>query len=144
VHSKFDNLDLFDLISERHIQLCKIAEQAWNNSSEIPISNSEWSVISKIYNKLPTVSHIAKHGNISRQAVHKIIKSLKEKSLVEVNKSINNKKEKCLQLTALGERCYIKNISLKAAMEEKIEDKIGKTQFEMLKKILKSDWGLDG
>ncbi len=142
MHSELHNLDLFDLISERHIRLRKISEKAWNDSSEINISNSEWSIISKIYKNHPTISYIAKHGDISRQAVHKFIKGLEAKGLVEVTKSINNKKEKCLQLTALGEECYEKNMSLKAAIEEKIADKIGKPQLEMLKKILKSDWGL--
>jgi DNA-binding MarR family transcriptional regulator len=137
------NLDLIDLISERHVQLRSITEKLWNNNSKIYISNSEWFIIARIYEKIqPTISYVSKHVDISRQATHKFIKQLEEKGLVKIKNVENNKKEKCIQLTSLGEECYEKNETLKATLEEKIAAKIGAEQLSFLKEILKLDWEL--
>jgi DNA-binding MarR family transcriptional regulator len=137
------NLDLIDLISERHVQLRSITEKMWNNKSEIYISNSEWFIMARIYEKKqPTIAYVSKNVDISRQATHKFLKLLKEKGLVEIKNVENNKKEKCIQLTPLGEECFEKNESLKATLEEKITNKIGVEQLSFLKEILKADWGL--
>lgn len=136
------NSDLIDLISERHGQLRGIAEKLWNDSSEISISNSEWYIMSRIYKNQPTIAYVSKNVDISRQATHKFIKSLKSKGLVEVMNVENNNKEKCIHLTPLGEECFEKNEALKATLEKKISDEIGEKQVVFLKEILKTDWGL--
>jgi DNA-binding MarR family transcriptional regulator len=142
LNSELQNLDLVDLLSERHLLLRKISEKAWNDSSDIYISNSEWFIMARVYKKQPTISYVTKHVDISRQAVHKFIKSLKSKGLVEVKNAEHNKKDKCIKLTALGDECYEKNNALKKTLEKKIADQIGADQFAILKDILKSDWGL--
>ena len=136
------NLDLIDLLSEHHILLRRISEKLWNDSSDIYISNSEWFIIARIYQKQPTISNVSKQVDISRQATHKLIKSLESKGLVVVKNVENNKKDKCIRLTALGEECYEKNESLKATIEKKIANHIGTEQLILLKDILKADWGL--
>ena len=143
LETKKQNLDLIDLISERHVQLRSITEKLWNDNNDIYISNSEWFIIARIYEKKqPTISYVSKRVDISRQATHKLIKQLKEKGLVEIKNVENNKKEKCIQLTQLGEECYEKNATLKATLEEKITGEIGMEQISFLKEILKADWGL--
>ncbi|MDF2672477.1 MAG: MarR family transcriptional regulator [Clostridiales bacterium] len=143
LNSELQSLDLIDLISERHILLRAITEKAWNDSSDIYISNSEWYIMARIYKKHPTISYVTKHVDISRQAIHKFVKNLEAKELIQITNSETNHKDKCLQLTALGEECYEKNISLKAVLEQKIADKIGVEQLRMLNDVLKSDWGLE-
>ncbi|HEY2420002.1 MAG TPA: winged helix DNA-binding protein [Neobacillus sp.] len=141
--SKIQNLDLIDLISERHVKLRSITEKLWNDNSDIYISNSEWFILARIYEKKqPTISYVSKHVDISRQATHKFMKQLAAKGLVEIKNVENNKKEKCIQLTSLGEECYEKNESLKAKLVEKIADQIGAEQLSFLKEIFKSDWRL--
>ncbi len=140
--SILENLDFFDLLSERHIQLRSIIEKRWNDSSDISISNSEWFILSKIYQKQPTISYVSKQVNISRQATHKFIKNLEAKGLLKIKNLENNKKDKCVQLTELGEKCYKEYIGLKANLENKIIEKIGYEQFRLLKAIMESDWGL--
>ena len=140
--TELQNLDLIDVLSERHIQLRSITEKLWNDTSDIYISNSEWFIMARIYKKQPTISYVSKHVDISRQATHKFIKSLESKGLVKISNLENNKKDKCIQLTKLGEECYEKNESLKAGLEKKIANKIGLEKLEVLKEILKSDWGL--
>jgi DNA-binding MarR family transcriptional regulator len=143
LETKMQNLDLIDLISERHVQLRRITEKLWNDNSEIYISNSEWFIMARIYEKKqPTISYVTKQVDISRQATHKFLKLLQAKGLVEIKNVENNKKEKCIQLTQLGQECYEKNQSLKAALEEKIIGKIGVEQLSFLREILKADWGV--
>ena len=139
-NSELQNLDLIDLLSERHSLVRRIAEKDWNNQSEIYISNSEWYIMARIYKKQPTISYVTKNVEISRQAIHKFIKNLSEKGLVEIKNVENNKKEKCIRLTALGEECYEKNEALKAQLENKIAEKIGMEQVTILKDLLKLDW----
>jgi DNA-binding MarR family transcriptional regulator len=139
-NSELQNLDLIDLLSERHSLVRRISEKAWNDQSEIYISNSEWYIMARIYKRKPSISYVTKNVEISRQAIHKFIKKLSEKGLIEINNVANNKKEKCIQLTALGEECYEKNEALKAQLENKIAEKIGTEQVTILKNLLKLDW----
>nr|WP_310194459.1 MarR family transcriptional regulator [Neobacillus niacini] len=136
------NLDLIDLLSERHLLLRKISEELWNDNSDIHISNSEWFIMARIYKKQTTISYVSKNVDISRQATHKFIKNLELKGLIEIMNLKNNNKEKGIQLTTLGEECYEKNEALKATIEKKIADKLGDKQVSFLIEILKSDWGL--
>ncbi|MEH7009807.1 winged helix DNA-binding protein [Neobacillus niacini] len=140
--SELQNLDLIDLLSERHTLVRRISEQAWNNQSEIHISNSEWYIMARIYKRKPNIAYITKNVEISRQAIHKFINKLAEKRLVEIKNVENNKKEKCIQLTAFGEECYVKNEALKAQLENKIAEKIGTEQVKLLKDLLKLDWDI--
>jgi DNA-binding MarR family transcriptional regulator len=136
------DLDLIDVLSERHLQLRKITEKLWNDTSDMYLSNSEWFIMARIYKKQPTIAYVTKHVDISRQATHKFIKNLESKGLVEINNVKNNKKDKCIHLTKLGEECYERNELLKANLEKSIADKIGEEQLQLLKGILKSDWGI--
>ena len=139
---ELQSLDLIDLISERHIQLRRITEDLWNDNSDIYISNSEWFIMARIYKKQPTIAYVSKHVDISRQATHKFMKNLEGKGLLKISSLENNKKDKCVQLTELGEQCYEKNEALKADLEKKIIDKVGNEKFGILKEILKLDWDL--
>lgn len=136
------NLDLIDALSERHIQLRSITEKLWNDTSDIYISNSEWFIMARIYKKQPTIAYVSKHVDISRQATHKFIKNLESKGLVEISTLENNRKDKCIRLTKLGEECYEQNELLKANIEKQITDSIGHEKVKLLKEILKSDWNL--
>lgn len=140
--SVLENLDFFDLLSERHHQIRSIIEKSWNDNSDIYISNSEWFILSKLYQKQPTISYVSKQVNISRQATHKFIKNLEAKGLLKIKNLENNKKDKCVQLTELGEKCYQEYIELKEKLEKKIIGKIGDEQFRLLKEIMESDWGM--
>lgn len=142
MNTELDNLDVMNLLSERHVMLRKINEQMWHDKNEISISNSEWNIIARICQKQLTIAAVAKQIDISRQATHKLIKKLEKKGLVEVMNATHNKKEKCISLTPLGKRCYEENERLKAAIETKIAETIGAEQLFLLKKILHSDWGL--
>ncbi|WP_235318354.1 MarR family winged helix-turn-helix transcriptional regulator [Planococcus sp. CAU13] len=118
----------------------RISEKAWNDPSEIPISNSEWYIKSKIYKKQPTISCVNRNVEISRQAIHKFIKQLSGKGLEEVSNVEHNKKEKSIRLTALGENCFEKNEALKTQLKNRTAETIGEDHLAALKDLLKQDW----
>lgn len=136
-----EDLDLIDLISNKYFILKQANSQLWDESHNILITNSEWFIISLIYDNKPTISEIAQKANITRQAVHKTIKSLHSKGLVTINKATNNKKSKCLELTPLGEKCFLDNEIIKDNIEQKILDKIGPDKINLFKELLKMEWG---
>src|SRR5690606_41295984 len=74
--AELQKLNLIDLISERHITTRRISEQAWNGTSEIHISNSEWYIMARIYKKQPTIAYVTKYEDISRQEIQTFIKNL--------------------------------------------------------------------
>lgn len=135
------DLDLIDVISEQHVKLRKKLGQMWSEASELSISQSEWFIMARIYRKQPTVAQVARQADITRQAVHKLIKSLEAKGLVETTKSMNNK-DKCLRLTPLGEQCCEQLAALKAKLEQAVAEQIGQAEVERLKLILSRDWGM--
>lgn len=139
-NADLQKLNLIDLLSERHNLVRKISEKAWNDQSETSISHSEWYIMSKIYKKQPTISHVNRNVEISRQAIHKFIKQLSAKGLVEVDNVENNKKDKCIRLTELGEQYFEKNEELKRQLEDRIMEAVGKEQVAALKNVLKQDW----
>lgn len=137
------NLDLIDLLSERHVQVRGTIEKVWNEKSDLYISNTEWFIMARIYKKQPTISYVTKHVDISRQATHKFIKSLESKGLLKISSLENNKKDKCVQLTELGEKCYQENEALKKDLEKRIIEKIGLKEYKLLINILKLDWDVE-
>jgi len=142
LNSELQHLDLIDLISERHVLLRRICEKSWNDNNDIHISNSEWYIMARIYKRKTTLSYVTKHVDISRQATHKFVKNLESKGLIEITNSTDNNRDKCLQLTPLGEECYEINLSQKIAIEQNLAEKIGVDKVEILKDILKLEWDI--
>lgn len=143
VDEELQHLNLIDLLSERHSLIRTIGEKAWNDQSTIKISNAEWYILARIYQKEPTITYVRKHVAISRQAIHKHIRNLESKGLVEINDVKHNKKEKYVRLTRLGDECFEKNMEIQARLERKIVANIGHDQIENLKSLLKLNWGIE-
>ncbi|MEO4054356.1 MarR family transcriptional regulator [Solibacillus sp. CAU 1738] len=140
---EMQNLDVIDLLSERHEILRRLAEDKWNNNNNIYISNSEWCILGRIYKKQPTISDVAKGVDFSRQATHKFIKSLEAKGLVEVSNVQHSKKHKAIRLTEFGEICYEKNALYKAEIEQQLVNTLGEVQVSNLKNILNLNWNIE-
>lgn len=143
LNSELQYLDLIDLISERHNMMRQLSEKLWDEQNDISISSSEWYIIAKIYKKQPTIAYITKNVNISRQAIHKFIRNLEAKGLININNVKHNKKEKYVELTPLGETCFEKNEALKNQIEQQIAEKIGMDEVNALKYLLTIDWGIE-
>lgn len=133
---------LIDLLSERHHLMRSSLENRWNEEHDVSISNSEWYILSKVYKDKKTISQIAKEANLTRQAVHKHVKNLLSKGLVETNQLEFNKKGKLIQLTELGNDYFKKYNQLKLSLEATIAEYLSDEQLSQLKKILNEDWGI--
>ncbi|MFN4215765.1 MarR family winged helix-turn-helix transcriptional regulator [Exiguobacterium sp.] len=133
---------LLDLLAERYDQIRRVSEQVWNDQHDIYISNSEWYVLARIYNKRPTIAEVTRGIHVSRQATHKLIKNLQTKGLVKVTDHPTSRKDKCIELTELGVVCYEQNEALKAKLEQNIANALGEDAFKQLQKLLQSDWNL--
>lgn len=140
--SNLDHLDVIDLISERHLQLRGIIEEMWNENNSLRVSNSEWFILARIYKKNPTIASISKSVDITRQATHKLVKSLEAKGLLVVQGAESNKKEKTVQLTELGNTNYEEYLSIKDRLIEKIQRSIGSEKGNLLRELLEADWGI--
>lgn len=137
-----DALNLIDLLNKRYVQLRQLSEAMWNESNDLYISHSEWLIMARIYKRQPTISYVTKQLDITRQATHKFIRQLEGKGLVEVSNSPHSKRDKCLQLTALGEQCVEENERIKARLEHKVTSEIGEEQVAQLQQLLRMSWGL--
>ncbi|MDD1503611.1 MarR family transcriptional regulator [Lysinibacillus sp. CNPSo 3705] len=139
---ELQNRDVIDLLSERHELLRRLAEEKWNEQNDIYISNSEWYILGIIYKKQLTISDVAKNVKFSRQATHKIIKSLEVKGLVTVMSVEHSKKHKAIRMTEFGEDCFEKNQLCKAEIEKQLVNTIGEDQVSRLKNILNLNWDM--
>ncbi|MFJ3389630.1 MULTISPECIES: MarR family winged helix-turn-helix transcriptional regulator [unclassified Lysinibacillus] len=139
---ELQNRDVIDLLSERHELLRRLAEEKWNKHNDIYISNSEWYILGMIYKKQLTISDVAKNVKFSRQATHKIIKSLEVKGLVTITSVEHSKKHKAIRMTEFGEDCFEKNQFCKAEIEKQLVNTIGEDQVIRLKNILKLNWDM--
>jgi len=140
IRMEINKYNLIDLIYEKQIRLLKKKQDKWNAKSSIPIKNTEWSILTLIYGKQPTISEIAQQVGITRQAAHKSIRTLDAKGLIDINPMENNNRNKCIKLTDLGVNCVLENQKLKDEIEKEISQEIGQDNIELLKNILKRNW----
>lgn len=137
------NRDVIDLLSERYETLRQLAENKWAVNNTIYISNSEWTIMGRIYNEQLTIADVAKDVDFSRQATHKFIKSLEVKELVEVSSVQHSKKHKAIRMTEFGKTCYEKNILYKREIEQQLIRTLGEVEVTKLKEILTLNWGIE-
>ena len=143
MESNQGNLDIFDLLSERHSRVHKTIENRWNEQSDIQLSNSEWLILDRLYQQREqTIADVCRNVDITRQATHKLIKKLEDRDLVVTSQMKNNKRSKLVSLTNLGVDSYENKKALKIKLEKQIKDEIGEMELTQLKVFLASDWGL--
>lgn len=142
LHTVWQDPGLIDLLKQRHHEVQENVQKAWDEKNDLYISDSGWLIMACIYEEPLPISNVTRQMGITRQAIHKFIKSLSEKGLIDVYDMESNKKEKCVALTPFGKRCYIKRIDLKTQIEDDIVRKLGDERIKTLKVILQSDWGI--
>lgn len=130
---------LLDLMKEHYTELRSLAEQMWLEK-EIPITISEWYIVSSIQEGNDTISKICRQIDISRQAAHKFINGLEGKGLVETQISVEHKGKKVISLTGLGKENYRETVALKRKIDQKIAGKLGSENFQQLKSLLEKEW----
>ena len=133
-----NNLNIIDLISEKHIILRREVEEQWAELEEEDISHTEALLLAKISMGKISIAQVARQANISRQAMFKCAKKLELRGYLKFVTNENN--SKYTKLTDKGKAYCKKSQELKEKLEKKISDTLGKKQLEALKELLNKNW----
>ena len=134
------NLNLIDLISEKHKELRKHTFEIRNNKNFDEISSAETHLIAMLSIKDMTIADCARKMGLSRQAVHRCSKDLIAENYIISISVEGNHRDKLLQLTEKGINHYNEMVLLKNELEKKIAKNIGIKNVEFLKELLKKEW----
>lgn len=140
MNSYLDNLNLIDLLSEKHAQLRKIVRDKWSENAGEYITDTESYIIALLERKAMTASQLARIIDISRQGAHKNTKNLIAKGYIEIENYDNSSRDKTLILTKKGEKFCEETLVLKNQLEKSIEEVIGTDNLTVLKLCLKETW----
>lgn len=138
-----EDLNLVDLVSEKHKKLRKEVMKLWVTQHDEYISDSESHMIHMIENiniKEATVAQIARKMNISRQGAHKCAKKLIDSEYIIMKAIEGNNRDKLLTLSKKGEEYCKEMLILKQQVEEEIINNIGYENVEFLKNLLRKSW----
>lgn len=135
------NLNIIDLISEKHIILRREVEERWENSEEEDISHTEALLLAKINMGKISIAEVARQANVSRQAMFKCAKKLEGRGYLKFVKSESN--NKYTELTDKGKDYCKKSKELKEQLEQEISDALGKEKLEILKELLNRSWSIE-
>ena len=137
--SNFQGLNIIDLISEKHAKLRKMVIEAWVESGEERVSDTESYMLALIEKNELTVAQIGRIIGISRQGAHKCAKGLIERGIIIENQNVNSR-DKILFLTEKGLRFCRETLILKEKFETDIINAIGEDKFQILKQCLSENW----
>ncbi|WP_339252733.1 MarR family winged helix-turn-helix transcriptional regulator [Sporosarcina sp. FSL W8-0480] len=132
--------NVLDLMREHYTALRSLAEQLWGDEKDIPITISEWNILSSIQDGNETITMICSQCDISRQAAHKFIKGLEGKGLVSTTLSTERKGKKVINLTEFGRECHADTVILKNRIDQQISERLGKDNFKRLIDLLDKEW----
>ena len=133
-----ENLNIIDLLSEKHAKLRKMVIETWIEMGEESVSDTESYMLALVEREKLTVAQLGRIIGISRQGAHKCAKSLIERGyLTMANRNYRGKE---LLLTDKGIRFCREILILKEKFEEEIKNNIGEKEFEILKKCLNKEW----
>lgn len=134
------DLNLIDLISEKHAKLRKIVRDEWAKKGEEYITDTESYMLALLEREQMTVSQLARQIDISRQGAHKCARSLMERGYLDVLSTEGNARDKVLQLTDKGYKFCEQTLDVKKQLEEQIKQEIGLEKFELVREILGQKW----
>jgi DNA-binding MarR family transcriptional regulator len=134
------NLNLIDLLSEKHKKLRKEVMKLWLERQGEYITDTESHMLGTLEAKSMTVAEIARKMNISRQGAHKCAKKLIDSEYIIINDIEGNNKNKLLVLTKKGEKYCSEMLILKQRVEKEVCNNIGSENVEFFKKFLKVNW----
>lgn len=104
------------------------------------LSEAEARVLAALRGEELTISEVARRLGVSRQAVHKVISSLVDRKLVELQSIEGNARDKRIVFTQMGEAMKREVVTVLKELEQEIESVLGTRQFQLLKSLLKKEW----
>ncbi|GEQ98996.1 hypothetical protein JCM17844_26330 [Iodidimonas gelatinilytica] len=86
-------------------------------------------------------SEVARRMGISRQAVYKITRELQRIGALELREDPDDKRQKTIIMTDLGERVALDTRVSMAEVEAHLREVVGLRRFESMAQILRLEWG---
>ncbi len=84
---------------------------------------------------------IARSIGVSRQAIHQLIRGLKEEGILELVPDPNDRRAKIVQFDPKADKMRDDATKIMIAIEKELSKRLGATEFKTLKKLLSADWG---
>ncbi|WP_340008075.1 helix-turn-helix domain-containing protein [Paenibacillus sp. FSL K6-0276] len=130
-------MNLIDLLSEKHLALRKIV----TDQDPDQINKTESHILAFLEaHQMLSISEISRIIHISRQGTHKCIQGLLSRGYVEAVEVEGNLRDKNIILTQKGIECNQRMMITKIELEQRIANKLGAANVELLKSLLKEDW----
>lgn len=140
VNDYLNDLNIIDLVSEKHQDLRKKVRELWVKNGEEDVSQTESHMLAMLEIKSMTIAETARKINISRQATHKCAQNLISNGYIKITPIEGNQRDKLIMLTEKGQNFCSNMLILKKKVEKHIEKNIGKKNLEKLKQCLKENW----
>lgn len=137
-----EETDLISLIAEKQRIIRRTCHFMWEKGHDVHVSDTEWAVLGLALKNTVTISEAAKSLEITRQASHKVVRSMEEKGLVSIHESEFYKNRKYIIPSELGKIYAEEQNQMKSSLVDKIELVIGSENAKWMKEILSMDWGL--
>ena len=134
------DLNIVDLVSEKHQQLRTKVRKLWIENGEEDINKTESHMLAMIEIKSMTIAETARRINMSRQAAHKCAQNLISRGYIIANNIEGNQRDKLIMITEKGKNYCSNMLILKEEIESEIEKNIGKENLNKLRKCLKEKW----
>ncbi|MGL6058485.1 MAG: MarR family transcriptional regulator [Culicoidibacterales bacterium] len=134
------DLNIIDLISEKHARLRKQVITAWAKTGEAPVSDTESYFLAIVEREQLPIAQIARVIGISRQGAHKCAQSLITQGYLEVITDGTSQRDKFVRLTDKGHAFCNETLKIKLAMQAEIEQTLGSETYALLYQSLKQDW----
>lgn len=140
VNDYLSDLNIIDLVSEKHQELRKKVRELWIKNGGEDVNQTESHMLAMLEIKSMTIAETARKINISRQATHKCAQNLIANGYIKISSIEGNQRDKLIMLTEKGKNFCSNMLILKKTLEEQIEKNIGKKNLEKLKQCLKENW----
>ncbi|MDA3733557.1 helix-turn-helix domain-containing protein [Niameybacter massiliensis] len=140
MQSYFENLNIIDLISEKHAQLRKMVRDTWVEQGNHYLTDTESYILALVERSPMTVAQLARIIDISRQGAHKCVQGLISKGYIKSEILEGNCKNKVLTLTQKGILFRQETLTIKEKFEQDIKTSIGEEHFNLVKQTLQKTW----
>ena len=107
-----------------------------NKSAKFQGSIAEIKLFNAIRGEEKSISELARLMNISRQAVHKTAHKLEDLGFLELSTRHDNKKDRVVKVTELGQEIRKQGAEHIMVIEEKLAWSIGERNLEFIRVIL--------
>ncbi|MNW31254.1 MarR family protein [compost metagenome] len=133
----YPDLNLIDLISEKHLALRKAVGELDGNR----LNKTETHILSILERQEPmSISEIGRRIHISRQGTHKSIQGLLAQNMITTTDTKENQRDRNVTITQKGRDYNRQLLEMKLELEQQIVLRLGEEKIAAIKSILNEEW----